>query len=132
MRFTDLIKSNLGLKTLAETDQFVAEMANFLSDVTDLPANIVLWTKPQPKELPHDKYRMKVFKDRVHVATFSISAKPEVLWQVGRGKYKLDAYEQQQAVKVIAEFATLFIQLVDGKLNNDQIKYEIKRLKGSK
>jgi len=130
MKIVDIVKSNLGTMTLDESDMFIVEMANFLADVTDLPANIVLWTKTQPNELPHNKYRMKVFKNRIHVATFSIGQSTELLWQVNRNKFKLDKFEQTEAEKVIMKFSPLFIQLVDGKISDNDVKYEIKRLKG--
>jgi hypothetical protein len=113
-----------------EEDHFVTEMGNFLADVTSLPANIVLWTKPQPNELPHTKYRMKVFKDRVHVATYSISENPTLLWKTGRKKYALDAYESYESTKVISKFSSLFIQLVDNKITDSDVKYEIKKIMG--
>lgn len=129
MKIKEIAKSYLGIMTLKE-DQFVTEMDNFLSDVTDLPANIILWTKPQPEALPHDKYRMKVFKDRVHAATYSIGENPQLLWNNSRKKYSLDSYESAEAVKVISNFSSLFIQLVDGKITDKEIKYEIKRIMG--
>jgi hypothetical protein len=125
----DIAKSYFGIMTLVE-DQFVVEMGNFLSDVTDLPANIVLWTKPQPEALPHEKYRMKVFKDRIHVATYSIGATPTLLWQTGRKKFSLDTSEAREAATVIGNFSSLFIQLVDGKITDRDAKYEIKRIMG--
>lgn len=129
MKIKEIAKSYLGIMTLKE-DQFVTEMGNFLSDVTDLPANIVLWTKPQPEALPHDKYRMKVFKDRIHVATYSIGETPKLLWNNSRKKYSLDSYESDEAVKVISNFSSLFIQLVDGKITDKETKYEIKKIMG--
>ena len=129
MVIKDIAKSYFGIMTLVE-DQFVVEMGNFLSDVTDLPANIVLWTKPQPEALPHEKYRMKVFKDRIHVATYSIGATPTLLWQTGRKKFSLDTSEAREAATVIGNFSSLFIQLVDGKITDRDVKYEIKRIMG--
>lgn len=116
--------------TLREDDQFVVEMANFLSDVTDLPANIVLWTKPQPNSLPHDKYRIKIFKDRIHVATYSISQHPKLLWNTSRSKFRLDSNEGKEVISVVAGYSSLFIQYVDNVLSSDEIKQEIKRIKG--
>jgi hypothetical protein len=130
MKIIDVFKSYTGVMTLSETDKFVAEMANFLSDVTELPANIVLWTKPQPNDLPHNKYRVKVFKDRVHVATYSISQNPKLLWNTNRNKFSLDNNESDEVIKILAEYASLFIQYVDGILTSDEIKQEIKRIKG--
>ena len=116
--------------TLREDDQFVIEMANFLSDVTELPANIVLWTKPQPKDLPHNKYRIKVFKDRIHVATYSVGQTPQILWNINRNKFKLTTEESQEVMNIISKYSTLFIQYIDAKLTSDEIKQEIKRIKG--
>ena len=116
--------------TLREDDQFVIEMANFLSDVTELPANIVLWTKPQPKDLPHNKYRIKIFKDRIHVATYSVGQIPQVLWNINRNKFKLTTEELQEVMNIISKYSTLFIQYIDAILTSDEIKQEIKRIKG--
>jgi hypothetical protein len=130
MKIIDIIKSYTGVMTLNESDQFVAEMANFLSDVTELPANIVLWTKTQPDELPHNKYRIKVFKDRIHVATYSISQNPKLLWNTNRNKFSLDNTESNEVVRILSNYSSLFIQYVDGVLTSDEIKQEIKRIKG--
>ena len=130
MKIIDIIKSYTGVMTLNESDQFVVEMANFLSDVTELPANIVLWTKPQPNELPHNKYRIKVFKDRIHIATYSISQNPKLLWNTNRNKFSLDNTESNEVVRILSNYSSLFIQYVDGVLTSDEIKQEIKRIKG--
>ena len=130
MKIIDVIKSYSGIMTLREDDQFIAEMANFLSDVTELPANIVLWTRPQPNELPHNKYRIKVFKDRIHVATYSIGQHPTLLWNTNRNKFRLDNDESSEIINVISAYSSLFIQYVDNLLSSDEIKQEIKRIKG--
>jgi hypothetical protein len=131
MKAIDVLKSNIGMRTLTE-DQFVIETANFLADTTDLPANIVLWTQPQPNELPHNKYRMKVFKDRVYVATYLIGSEPQRVWQCMNPRGWLSANEEKEVKRVISKYSGLFIQLVDGKMTTDDVKYEIKRLKGEK
>lgn len=132
MKLSELVQSYIGVMTLDENDSFIAEMANFLADVTDLPANIVLWTKPQPDMLPHDKYRMKVFKNRIHVSTYSIGVMPKLVWNTSRKKYALTASEQNEVVEVISKYFPIFIQLVDSKLTTDEVKYEIKRMKGTR
>lgn len=132
MKLLEILSQSIGLRTLSESDTFIAEMANFLSDVTELPANIVLWTKPQPEELPHTKYRMKVYKDRIHCATFSVGTTPLPMWEINRNKLKLDAYEINETKEVIKKFSSLFIQYIDRKITTDNIKYEIKKLKGEK
>jgi hypothetical protein len=131
IKINEILESYFGIMTLKE-DNFVTEMGNFLADVTDLPANIVLWTKPQPNELPHDKYRMKVFKDRIHVATYSISKNSDLFWKTRRKKYQLDIHEEKTVTKVISDFSSLFIQLIDEKITDNQAKYEIKRIIGQR
>lgn len=130
MKLLEVLKSNVGIKTLNENDKFIVEMANFLADVTDLPANIVLWTQPQPNELPHNKYRMKVYKDRVHAATFTIGSDPVPVWGVRNPKFQLNGAEESEVKSVISRYSTLFIQLVDDKLSGDDVKQEIKRIRG--
>ena len=112
-------------------DQFVVEMANFIADVTDLPANIVLWCKTQPEELPHTKYRMKVFKDRIHAATLSIEKSPKILWETTKKKLQLDSYELSETNSVIEQFTSLFIQYIDGTMTSDDVKIQIKKIKNS-
>jgi hypothetical protein len=130
VKIIDVIKSYVGVMTLKEDDAFIFEMANFLADVTNLPANIVLWTQPQPNELLHNKYRIKVYKDRIHVATYTIGKNPVSVWSTNRNKFKLDNNEVSEVVKVISEYSSLFIQYVDAKLTSDEVKQEIKRIKG--
>ena len=118
------------LAFLCEEDAFVCEMANFLADVTELPANIVLWTYTQPNELPHTKYRMKVFKNRVHSATYSIGSGPRLMWQINRLKFQLNSFESREVIRTISEFSSLFIQYVDEILDATSVKQEIKKQKG--
>ena len=130
MKIKEIINTVVGLRMLNESDVFVMGMANFLSDVTDLPANLVLWTKPQPNELPHNKYRIKVFKDRIHCATFSIGQQPHLLWEITNKQYRLDQYETGEVQTVINNFSSLFIQYIDSKLSTDLLKQEMKKVKG--
>ena len=130
MKLTEIIKSNFGVMTLDESDEFILEMANFLADVTELPANIILWTKTQPLMPPHTKYRMKIFKDRVHSSTFMIGQLPKMVWQVNNKKFRLSGGEITEVQKVISDFSSLFIQYVDGKMLPNQVKFEIKKARG--
>ena len=125
MKLEEFIK-----RTLDEDDEFIVEMANFLADVTELPANIVLWTRPQPAALPHDKYRIKVYKDRIHVATFLIAQTPLLMWKINAKKLQLDDYETKQTVDVIGKFSSLFIQYVDATMTAVDVKCQIKKLHG--
>ena len=109
-------------------DRFIVEMGNLIADVTGIPGNIMLWTRTQPNELPHTKYRMKVFKNRIHVATYSIGRNPSVIAKYT--KNALDSYEDTEIKKFIKEFRSLLISYVDGKITIDDLKREIKKLKG--
>lgn len=109
-------------------DRFITEMGNLIADVTGIPGNIMLWTRTQPNELPHTKYRMKVFKNRIHVATYSIGNNPSIVAKYTRNA--LDSYEDTEIKKFIKEFRSLLISYVDGKIAIDDLKREIKKLKG--
>lgn len=126
MKINEIVNSHMLIE-----DQFVTEMANFIADVTDLPGNIVIWCKTQPEELPHTKYRMKVFKDRIHSLTISISQEPVILWEIKNKKNKLDQYEKNELVNVISKYSSLLIQYVDGTMDSDSVKNEIKKIKNS-
>jgi hypothetical protein len=128
VRLSDISTNSKILRTLNESDEFILEMANFIADVTELPANIVLWTKTQPEELPHNKYRMKVYKDRIHVATYSIGQNPTILWSISKKSLQLDSYESKEVVNVISMFSSIFISYVDGVFDKNDVKYEIKRI----
>jgi Glu-tRNA(Gln) amidotransferase subunit E-like FAD-binding protein len=132
MKLKEIITNNLGIMTLKESDVFISEMANFLADITELPANIVLWTEPNINDLPHDKYRIKIYKDRVHCCTMSISANPVIYWESIRKKLRLTAWEKNEVKKVISNFSSLFIQYVDNKISSNDLKYEIKKINGIK
>jgi hypothetical protein len=130
MKIKEIIDNNLGIMTLKETDLFVSEMANFLADITELPANIVLWTEPNIKDLPHNKYRMKIYKNRIHCCTMSVGNKPVIYWEPLRKKLRLTAWEKNEVEKVISKFSSLFIQYIDNKLSGNDLKYEIKKING--
>jgi hypothetical protein len=120
------------LVSIVKEGGIILEMANLRPNITDLPANILLWTKPQPDELPHNKYRIKVTKDHKHVATYLISSEPRIVETLFRGKkYQLDSYEKGEIKKFIKAFYPLLLSFVDNKLNEVELEYEIqKRNKG--
>ena len=109
-------------------DTFITEMGNLIADVTGIPGNITLWTRTQPDELPHTKYRMKVFKNRIHVATYSIGNNPTIIAKYV--KNALDTHESTEIKKFIKEFKSLLISYIDGKISVDDMKTEIKKIRG--
>lgn len=117
------------LKGIVKEGGIILEMANLRPDITDLPANIILWTKPQPEELPHNKYRIKVTKDHKHVNTYLISSNPKIVETFFKGKkYQLDEYEKREIEKFIKMFYPLLISFVDNKMNDTELEYEIQKL----
>lgn len=103
-------------------DEFVTEMGNLISDFTEIPGNITLWTRPQPEGLP----RVKVYKNRDHVVTYSIGKTPEIVEkfpQLG----SLERDEERETRKFISDFSSLLIQYVDGIITLPELKVEIQR-----
>jgi hypothetical protein len=116
------------LVTIVEDGGTLIEMTNLKSRITDLPANIVLWTRPQPAQLPHNKYRIKVTKDHMHVATYLISSTPALIGIYASKKYALDSYEDEQVQKFIRTFASLLISYVDAKITDDELEFQIQKI----
>lgn len=117
------------LSKIVQSGGIILEMANLKAKITDLPANIILWTRPQPNELPHNKYRIKVTKDHKHTVSFSASSQPKIVekYNVGK-KYNLDAYEYNEIIKFIQQFYSLLISYIDGKIDADSLEYEIQKI----
>ena len=126
MKISELPHNKLRMNLREDT--FITEMGNLIADVTGIPGNITLWTRTQPDELPHTKYRMKVFKNRIHVATYSIGNNPAIIAKYV--KNALDTYESTEIKKFIKEFKSLLISYVDGKISIDDMKTEIKKIRG--
>lgn len=121
------------LKGIVKEGGIILDMANLIPDITDLPANIILWTKTQPQDLPHNKYRIKVTKDHKHVVTYSLSSDPKVVETYFKGKkYKLDEYEKREIEKFIKMFYPLLISFVDNKMSDTELEYEIQKLNKGK
>lgn len=117
------------LKKITACSGVIFEMSNLKANITDLPANIVLWTRPQPLELPHDKYRIKVTKDHKHTATYSVSSSADIIQQYRVDKrYRLDAYEEKEIKRFIIQFYPLLISYIDAKLNDTELEYEIQKI----
>lgn len=106
------------------------EMANLKPHITDLPPNIVLWTRPEPeKELPHSDYRIKVYKDHKHSATYLVGSDPKIVLNCNVSKkYKLDSYEKNQIEKFIKLFYPLIISFIDEKLSVDDLEVQIQKI----
>jgi hypothetical protein len=105
------------------------EMANLRSSITDLPPNIILWTRPEPdKNLEHNEYRIKVYKDNKHSATYLVSrnSRPALFCKVSK-KYQLSTYERSEIKKFVNEFAGLLISYIDGKISVDELETEIQK-----
>jgi hypothetical protein len=117
------------LSLIVKEGGIILEMANLKAKITDLPANIILWTRPQPNELPHNKYRLKVIKDHKHPVSYSVSNNPDIVEKYTvLKKYKLDSYEEKQIIKFIQKFYPLLISYIDDKIDADELEFQIQKL----
>lgn len=48
------------------------EMSNFHAQKTGLPVGTALWVRAEPNELPHTKYRIKIFNPQKGSAVFGL------------------------------------------------------------
>jgi len=128
VKIKELIKEDDSndISPLLIEDEFISEMGNLIADFTEIPGNITLWTRPQPDELPHNKYRIKVFKDRAHICTFTIGKNPKLVETFPR-LGKLDSFEEIETKKFISDFSSLLIQYVDDKITLSKLKVDVQR-----
>ena len=116
------------LCSIADDGGILIVMANLRSRITDLPANIILWTRPD-EELSHTEYRLKVTKDHIHSLSYSIGSEPKIVDRPRTSKkYQLDAYEKTEIVKFIKKFYSLIVSYVDGKITADDLEIEIQKI----
>jgi hypothetical protein len=118
------------LLNITYEDNILFEMANLKSDITDLPPNIQLCTRPETNhDLPHSEYRIKVYKDHKHTVTYLVGSNPIITLQCKVSKkFRLDAYEKKEIEKFIKAFYPLIITFIDGKLSVDDLELEIQKV----
>jgi len=106
------------------------EMSNFNHRTTGLPPNIELWVRTDLGDHGHNRYRVKIVKNREWSSIFTVSALPEKVKELP--KNQLSASEEKEVMKFIETYSSLIISLVDGKIDSAEFSIELKKLRGEK
>ena len=113
-----------------QTDEDILyEMANFNSRTTGLPPNIEVWTRTDPLDHGHDKYRIKITKNKEWVGIFSVGENPTMRENVNNS---LSVGEQNEILQWIKEFFPLIVSHIDGKIDSGEFSLEVQKIRGSK
>lgn len=108
-----------------ESDDELFEMSNFKSRTTGLPPNIEVWVRTDPLDHGHDKYRLKILKDKQWSAIFSVGSVPVIRKNINSS---LSTNEITQITNWIKEFYPLLISHIDGKLDSGEVAIELQKL----
>jgi hypothetical protein len=105
------------------------EMSNFNYRTTGLPTYIEVWTRTDPKYHGHDRYRIKVTKNKEWAGIFKVGHDPELVDDLNRSLSKSDINEILNWIK---EYYPLIISHIDGKIDSAELALEIQKIRGSK
>ena len=113
-----------------QTDEDILyEMSNFRSRVTGLPSNIELWVRSDPVNHGHNRYRVKILKDRVWAAIYTVRQQPEMIKNVNDS---ITSLENKAVTQFIQSYGSLIIELIDSKIDSGEFEYEVLKLRGTK
>jgi len=129
IRYDDLFDDEDRYNLDYDDDDIMYEMTTFLPKVTGLPSNIKIWTRTDPGYHGHNRYRIKVLKDNVWAALYTVGAAPVCVKDVNRS---LSDSEQRKIKEFIIAYSSLIIQLIDDKLSSADVETEILKIRGGK
>lgn len=105
------------------------EMSNFSSKTTGLPSNIIVWCRTDLLNHGHNKYRVKITKDRLCLAIFTVGDQPRMVKNINNS---LSDSEESIITDWIKSYSSLIIGLIDGKLDTAEFSYEIQKIRNMK
>ena len=103
------------------------EMSGFKSKTTGLPANIEIWTRTEPRNHGHSRYRVKVKKDREWAATFLVGSDPKM---IDNYNHSLLGREIAQIQQFIIQHKSALINLIDDKIDSAECGIAVMKRRG--
>lgn len=110
-----------------EVENILYEMSNFPSSVTGLPQNIQVWVRTDLSNHGHNRYRIKVRKNKQWAGVFLVGQNPS---KIADGDIQLSSDEDQAVKEFITKFSSLIISLIDEKVSSGQFENEILKIRG--
>ena len=105
-------------------DELMYEMSNISSRYTGLSQNLEVWLRTDEKNHGHNRYRVKIKKDKIWAGIFTVSSNPTLINPL---KNTLTSNDQKQILNWIKKNSTLIISLIDGKLDTIEFCMELQR-----
>jgi hypothetical protein len=103
------------------------EMSNFKSRITGLPDNLEVCTRSDPDYHGHDRYRIKVTKDREWAGVFTVGHSPELKKNIGN---RLTQAEITLILQWAKSYSSLIVSLIDGKIDSAEFGLELIKIRG--
>jgi hypothetical protein len=109
------------------SDNHLYEMSDFGPRTTGLPDNIVVWTRSDSSDHGHNRYRVKVKKNREWAGIFTVGVNPLFVKNINNS---LTVSEARSIIEWVQEYSSLIISLIDGKIGSDDFVVTMAKLRG--
>jgi len=109
-------------------EDILYEMSNFRSRVTGLPSNIELWVRSDPVNHGHNRYRVKILKDKAWAAIYTVGQSPGMIKNINNS---LSSTENKQILAFVEQYASIIIALIDSKIDTGEFEYELLKMRGA-
>lgn len=108
-----------------QTDEDIMfEMSTLTLSEIGLPAGIEVWTRSDPINHGHNRYRVKILKDRVWAAIFTVSSAPAMVKNINSS---LTGGEISEISKWIQLHYSPLINLIDCKIGTAECSTAIQK-----
>ncbi len=107
------------------TEDELYEMSNFLPKHTGLPSNIGVWVRTDPMNHGHNRYRIKITKDKEWAAIYTVGQNPKMVNNIN---YSLSVKENGTILDWIKNRSSILISLIDGKIDTVDASIEFAKL----
>ena len=126
MKASDFLDDDDRYNVGQDDDDILFEMSNFRSNDTGLPSNIEIWVRSDPITHQHNRYRIKVLKDKQWAAIFTVGSNPVVVKNINQS---LLLSEHRLITNWIKTYSSLIIGLIDSKYSTGEFTQELHKLR---
>jgi hypothetical protein len=110
------------------SDDVLYEMSSIGWKTTGLSSNITVWVRSDPLNHGHNRYRVKILKDREWAAIYSVGSTPAQLKNINNS---IMPGEDAQIKQFIKQFAPHIINLIDCTIDTVEFEMAVRKERGS-
>jgi hypothetical protein len=110
------------------TEDALYEMSSIGWKTTGLPSNITVWVRSDPINHGHNRYRVKILKDKQWAAIYSVGSAPMMLKNINNS---IMQKEDGQIKQFITQFAPHIINLIDCVIDTVEFEMAVRKERGS-